>query len=264
MRKHYLKIAMIVLVFFAAGTFLSEAAFVYLDAAGRSDALGGSGVAGLGSNMKNPANIHRGEKFSLSFSHTDLYNLDLPTEIIELKAEAFKLPMALTINRLTDGAGLYSERAYTLTVGKRFQRFATGINIKRLSLEAEANGQGWAFDLGSNYDFNHNTTVGIAVRDLFSAITYDTGREEIAKTDLLLGFVHQRADFLYTAEIGNNNGLKLGLEKSFSPNLMMRVGYTQQQVTAGLGLKKGNLTFDYAYVPHALGNAHRLYLKLGL
>jgi hypothetical protein len=252
-----------VLLFLVVVTF-AEAAFVLLDTSGRSDALGECGVAGLGSSLKNPSNVLEGERFSLSFSHNELYNLDLPMEVIELKGAIKSIPLSVTINRLTDGEGPYKERVYTFTTGKKIRNLATGINLRRLILNAEADGEGWALDLGVIYNLKHNTKIGVAAQEVFSVVNYTTGRVEMPETCLDIGFAYTSGDLLYTAEMENFNRLKLGIEKSFGNDLMLRVGYTNQHLTAGLGLKKGKFTFDYAYVPHLLGNAHRLYVKLGL
>lgn len=260
MRFHCIVVVLIASVILS---FSGEAAFDYLNGSGRSDALGGCGVAGIGSSLENPANVVLGENFNLALSHNDLYNLGIPVEFLEIKGELFRIPLSFTINRLTDSVGPYNERAYTFTMGKKFQNLAAGISLRRLLLEAEAAGAGWAIDLGGTYKINQNT-IGIAARNFFGTLNYSTGRNEMPNSILSIGLTHSRGDTIYIAEMENFKYLKLGLERSFGNDLMLRVGYTEHRLTAGIGLRKGKITFDYAYVPHALGNAHRLFLKLGL
>ncbi|MCK4418849.1 hypothetical protein KAV79_03495, partial [Candidatus Aerophobetes bacterium] len=60
----------------------------------------------------------------------------------------------------------------------------------------------------------------------------------------------------------------LGAEWSLRNVLALRVGYKTNQdigngITAGIGLKMGKTSIDYAYVPYGdLGNTHRISLGI--
>ncbi|HBG16890.1 MAG TPA: hypothetical protein DDW93_08940, partial [Firmicutes bacterium] len=159
MKRSKRGLVLILLFVFSFGT---EAAFVLLDTSGRSDALGGCGVAGIGSNLKNPANVLEDEKCSLTLFHTDLYNLDLPLGTLEIQGIVLGAPLALTVNKLVDGDRPYQESAYTLTTGGRIGKIAAGVNLRRVLLSSEVHGEGWAFDLGSTMDFRSKIKVGVA------------------------------------------------------------------------------------------------------
>lgn len=151
----------------------------------------------------------------------------------------------------TTGWGFSYGNALTpnISVGtsvKYLQRALAGINSSLMSV-----------DLAGDYKLARHTQLGLVVRDVsYAAVGTDdelplnavlgVSQGLFGDTVRLVGQMEQRGPVF-----------RGGFEYNLGP-AALRMGMSQQQIAAGgFGMKFRNMQFDYAFVPHELGNTSR-------
>jgi hypothetical protein len=111
--------------------------------------------------------------------------------------------------------------------------------------------------------------VGAAVRDLTSSsISWNTesNHKDPMQMNIMTGVAasHYLARFKsritlsFDKEFGQYDERHIGAEARFFHTLALRTGYYDDEMTAGAGISFKWLTLDYAFVPHELGDSHRI------
>ena len=131
---------------------------------------------------------------------------------------------------------------------------------------------GAALDFGVLYTFHPHLHAGFALRNLGRMNELDQEATKLPRQGRM-GLTYARPGrFLASAAaqraVGHSTTLHLGGECALSSRLLLRVGFQNadhRKLTFGLGLRSGQWTLDYAFIPpfrSALGEAHRLALQL--
>lgn len=123
-----------------------------------------------------------------------------------------------------------------------------------------AQGSGWGLDVGFLKAFD-DFQVGFTARDVVgSGIVWSTGLTENPPIDYRLGLSYRREKILLSMEyeVSDFASKHFGFEYSLNDYVKLRAGLYNEDLTAGVGLTKGNWAFDYAYCAGDLGNTHRL------
>lgn len=128
---------------------------------------------------------------------------------------------------------------------------------------------GYGIDLGLMNRFNDNLYLGLSARNLFSSIGGSAGPSNYG-----IGLAYKGRPLTLALDVnipGDNDVLVcLGAEYNMSGIFFMRAGYNSRSETdaggnlgAGLGLRLGNMDFDYAFAPYGeLGQTHRFSVTL--
>ncbi len=170
------------------------------------------------------------------------------------------------------------EDAVMLSFANKFHpNFAFGLNLKYLRnsmIDVTATGVG--FDLGLLFRIENKFAIGLQVKDIMSAYTWNTtelfeaeGSNYKEKFPLLakLGGSYQYKNILFCSdlELRDNNDLKIhaGIEYVYSNIGSLRIGMNGDQLTCGAGLSYGFLwnmstCLDYCFevAKAGEGNTH--------
>lgn len=141
---------------------------------------------------------------------------------------------------------------------------------------------GFGLDIGALYCLNHGLSLGFNWQDLAGTyIFWDTGHRDVKSPTLKWGLALTRTfDKLKgTATIAVNQNIRFegeNSENTFSigdvagsdfqwgaeywlfETVALRMGFDNQNFTAGTGLKITLFEIDYAFVSYELGNTHRI------
>jgi len=178
------------------------------------------------------------------------------------------------LNLSTPGIMMYEDGNYVgeenssvdaiyLSYGWRAGNWRLGLTGKYFrEILPTASGAAWSLDWGAQIRITGNFGFGITVQDMLgSKIDWTTGLDEEIPTNYRAGFSYTGANFLILAEYEQADDYTqshVGFEYQINRFLKLRSGFRGGDFTAGVGIAKKNVGFDYAYCGGDLGNTHRL------
>lgn len=167
-------------------------------------------------------------------------------------------------------------------------KLLAGVTVKALQQSIGDNRAfGFGFDAGVLYRLGSGWSLGAILQDISGTFVFwDTGHRDVKAPRLSLGAAYGRelprlrsSVLLAVQQIsrfeGNslgsgwqlgdwaNGDLYAGAEWTLYRLLALRFGSAAGDWTAGAGLTIKRLRFDYAFMTHELGNAHRVAVTVG-
>lgn len=273
----------------------SGLSFLKLGFGARNVAMGDLGVVNSGdvtSLNYNPALLAGFTSPEILFTHNQWIQ-DTRSEYLGVSFRALGLPWAVGVNTTTiddievrtrpgEAEGKFNANYFagSLSTGLRLTRgISAGVTVKYLYeglLSDESNGLG--FDLGLFYESPfEGLSFGAAFRNLGSM---NGLRNEATKlpADFRAGALYTNllndlnSSFTLGVEVqkylvASDTHINLGGEFLYDDMIALRAGYQtgfeSKGLTAGMGLKWYNLSFDYAFTPFLLnlGTSHTISLK---
>ncbi len=154
------------------------------------------------------------------------------------------------------------ESAFSLSYARRIAGVAMGMNVKAVSQSIGGlSGSGFGGDLGVYYRPTHLFSVGAVAQNLLQPeLRLDQDAELWARS-----YRAGAAFYLHGGRVigltdvglidGGDTRLSGGMEAWPMGSFALRAGYNGQleQFTGGIGVRRGNLQFDYAYNPSDFG-----------
>lgn len=160
------------------------------------------------------------------------------------------------------------------------KKLGIGVNLKYISQEiAGTSASGFAGDMGLLYKMGRKLSFGLSVRNVGPDLKHEKDYVPLP-INYLIGVSYSmfRETIQFLADIGKvrdqnpvvrfggevNLGHQFGFNSPYVPQLAMRVGHDGfkeigSAITAGMGLKVGNYSLDYAFIPFGqFGEAHRI------
>ena len=231
----------------------------------------------------NPSNLAGNENSEGMFMHNEWIQ-DVRSEVIGVKSTFLGLPFALGFNttsvsdiEIRQKAVLEPEATFnanyffgSLSTGFFIsEQFSVGGSLKYLyeGLYTDES-TGWGVDVGLSYKTPFEGLTAVAVLKNLGSMS--TLRDESTKlpTEFRVGSVYSFAfpetkfNLVAAGEfqkytLDDDSHFNFGGEIMYNKIIALRggyqSGYVSRGLTAGIGLKWGNLNFDYAFVPFSLG-----------
>lgn len=156
-----------------------------------------------------------------------------------------------------------SEGAILVAGAAKFQGLALGITLKQYSQRlADVSGSGFTADVGALY-VGDRIRFGAVGRNLTGGVGYSNGEYDAFERSFGVGVSTDILEnFRVAADYDSDGTTRVGGEYTLD-NFAFRGGAVfrdgEARLTAGLGVKSGMFTFDYAYQTHeVLPDVHRL------
>lgn len=160
----------------------------------------------------------------------------------------------------------FDETELGLLVGfgyKVREDISVGASLKYMNLKFMGfNGSGYGLDIAGLYMPTKNISLGINLQNFLSN---DLGSDNLPFNAKLGGaFTTNDKKFKVAADIDTNVNddavFHIGAEYMVIPQLAVRLGANDGDITAGIGLKEinGGWSFDYAYNDSSIGDTHRI------
>ncbi|MGE5399382.1 MAG: PorV/PorQ family protein [Ignavibacteriales bacterium] len=273
----------------------SGLSFLKMGFGARNVAMGDLGVVNSGDVTAlnyNPAIFADYSSPEILFTHNQWIQ-DTRSEYLGVSFKLFGLPMAAGINTTTisdievrtlpgEAEGKFSANYFSgsLSTGFNVVDFlSVGFTAKFLYeglLSDESNGLG--FDIGALYRSPiEGVNIGAAIRNLGSMNELRNDPTKLP-TDLRIGASYENilnsinSKVTFGAEVqkylvADDLHINLGGEFFYDDMIALRAGYQtgfeSKGITAGMGLKWYNLSFDYAFTPFLLdlGTSHTISIK---
>jgi hypothetical protein len=172
----------------------------------------------------------------------------------------------------------YSNSVIALSWGKMFrEKLAGGAILKSISKGFSggySTGSGLGLDVGIVYEAQPKTTIGFAIQNLYSGMSWDSGAGDAMPMLIKAGVTYPwKKDVLVMADADLSPfALHSGIEWMVNPTFALRGGIDQvptgtetaTNLTMGLGLLMRGFTFDLAYyMDSTLGANSTYYFTLG-
>jgi hypothetical protein len=269
----------------------SGLSFLKLGFGARNVAMGDAGAAAsndVTSLFYNPARLAGNDKAEIMFMHNDLWIQDARSELLGVKFSMFSLPFALGANvtsingievrtRPGDPEAVFNAHYsfFSLSTGfNLINNLSFGTSIKFLYegiYTDESNGIG--FDFGLNYNSSINgLSFAAVIRNLGSMNKLKAEKTKLPNefrigpaysfnlnSDFQITGAAEFLKYLQTSDTHFNFGGEILYNNLIALRGGYQTGYIAKGFTAGIGLKWGGLSFDYAYSPFQLdlgtGNA---------
>ena len=226
--------------------------------------LGAAGAAYLdtpASMLLNPAGLASCSRLNISFTQISLFDGLLPTTfasgVMPTKLGlVFGLGMVKTEPQFEKFS--YYENEYVFSVGRQFGDFALGTNFRLLDVYSsrastgagEIKGQGNCLDFGVIWKRERLNTA-LVLRNVLGEVEGENYTRETLPLRVHLGFSLSIDPSLYFIvdihDLNNKLDVKLGFEKFLTRDFALRVGYSGDSFSFGLGLAYSWLKIDYAY-----------------
>jgi len=151
--------------------------------------------------------------------------------------------------------------------------FSLGLSSKFLyhSLAGYA-AKGLGFDLGSALYLGDYITIGGAIRDINTSVTWNTASKlkETIPTKIGIGAAYYEPlglrGFLLAGDFkligARQTSYGLGVEYVFRDRLIARTGFCKEGLTFGGGIMYGAFKFDCGYTPEKFSNGARLHFTI--
>ena len=236
----------------------------------------------LSTALWNPAGFENVDAGKVDFMHTDLFGMGISYDYF---AATCNLPVlgrsGLTLTRLDASSALafpYNETAFYLSKAKAAQLpligFAQlGMNIKVLpvkfeSAEFDVSALGLGFDLGILVE-KGKFRFGGMLNDPYTVMRGKKAESGVLDSDIneklvpvfSLGAAYAPDDLTVIA-VDHNQGWRLGVEREVAPGIALRAGINGGSLSAGFGIKAGNIRVEYSFQQDNLGDAHRIGLGM--
>lgn len=273
MSKKGNNILLLSLTVFLIATFSAAAEFEPLSGGARGPAMGNalSAAGGIDALLYNPAGIVSGSD-GVMIANTDQFGLGIMQNYCGAKMTLAKASLGAAYSRLHDPELEYSLSTIQLTGAVPMPRnFSLGGSL-RLGRLKSLGGSGKAVigDLGLLWNPKSTISLGFVGQNLIAKTQYESTENDAPDGKFICGLgLNLPGRLFLSASTSLGKGysarqLQFGVEKWYSSQLAVRAGYDGGKLAAGLTLKQGKLEFDYAYLPHNLGDTHRVALKYNL
>ncbi len=255
----------------------------------RQAALGDAGVAageGLWGLYFNPATVAAGSSTAVGFMHHE-YIFDTRREFVGARFPLFGGGVAAGLDFFSvsdiearqfptsDPQALFDAHQVLWFVGYG-KEISTGLTVgvtakyayeKIETISAEA----FAFDLGALWQLNQRIAVGAAIRNLGDKPQFLSEEVDLPMT-VAVGGAATFSEMLFTGDLSfpkeADTRINVGVERWLTEYLALRggykIGYDEENLTLGLGIRHDIWSVDYAFVPHTsgLGPGHRFALTV--
>jgi len=162
------------------------------------------------------------------------------------------------------------EEAATVSYGwKQTDQIRIGATARLLhqdfsSSSTDNSGSGIGMDLGALYQPTEDVRIGLALKDMFESIRFDSGSAEIPLKIAIGAAVRGYKHIVYALDIetveGRGTNLRIGLEKWWQKHYAARAGLSDGKFAAGVSAKFDAFQFDYAFKQQDLSDENRLSL----
>lgn len=246
------------------------AEFNLLDGSCAGAAMGGHLLTAKGADavFYNPAGLADSPKISLLTGHVDLFGLGTNHTVGVLSCSIKGLNTALLYDKINDDDLDYALSQYQISVAKNLgSKLSVGANLRFGKLDsAGGNGSALIADVGLIWKPAQRVKYALVLNNAVGSAKYDEEKESLplgVDTGMEVTLADDTIISLSGSALTSNlPGWHIGMEKWFSKQLSTRIGLSNGNLTLGMGIKYGNWQFDYAYMPHQLGNTHRVAMKL--
>ncbi|MFH1429052.1 MAG: S-layer homology domain-containing protein [Candidatus Margulisiibacteriota bacterium] len=202
---------------------------------------------GLGINSITAADVYYAESFDSQTGNPNMTSSEYRNDLIQVTVARTFYPWI------------------PLSVGGSLKYLRQGIMS-----DPALSGSGFGMDIGAIYDVMPNIAVGVAYKNVYSSFSWGTGTNETLDKVLSAGLntnwlndnLNVSGKIEYNRDLSDFL-LSLGVEYHYPKFLSLRAGYKDCKavdadnagaksgsITLGTGLRFGNYSLDYAYVPY--------------
>lgn len=246
---------------------------------GRAIALGEAFVgeaSDMGAIYWNPAGLAQVRGQNIIFMEQDLFGLGITYDYIGYSRnnegeDAYGLSLARLDYSKSDLGYDWKQDAYTFFYATQIDpELSVALSLKYLqdSTVSSMNGQGWGGDASLLYKVDEKLKIGLMVRDAYTQVNYNSGRNETIQRHFILGFSYRPDPVTFAvldlADLDSPENspwaAHLGVERWLDKEIALRLGYVSSsgtkggKFTAGVGLILGPWRIDYAYAPTKSNN----------
>lgn len=266
-------------------------AFLRIGVGARALGMGGAFVAladDATASYWNPAGLVQLKQKEVAAMYTDQFGLDLGYSFL-----AYSSPLkrqrgiALSWIHLSSGKiprvelgpggrpeviGYFedTEDALLISYSKRLSpRISLGANLKGVFHKLmDESASGWGLDLAALYRPPiKNLSLGLALKDLGTTLNWTTGENDSFPLRTLAGLAYRpfkKLTLCFDTHMREDRSSEthLGAEYQITPQFALRIGESNDNLTAGVGFIIARLELDYAYLSHELGDSHRFSLAM--
>lgn len=226
-------------------------------------AWGGAGAAytsGPEAILLNPARLAAAEKAQISITQVSLLEGLLPTSYLGFclptRLGSFGFATTKIAPAFTDFT--YNEREDVLTWAKGIGGFSLGTNLKILKLEgllagngSDFSAQGYSLDFGAVWE-GDNMSSALVVQNFANKLTGENYNPDAIPLSVRTGFLYSydpTTKFIVDiTDLTAKPAYHVGIEKSLSKELSLRLGYEKGALSAGLGFAYRKIKIDYSYI----------------
>ncbi len=191
------------------------------------------------------------KKFSCGLAFIQLYTASI------IKRDELNNPL----DKLND-----TNNAFLLSFGYSVNnRISVGVGSKIVSKSFDDINKNWSsLDLSALYSLTNKTKVGVILQNvLFSGSAWTDGREYLVPMNSRLGIAHTPYPEKLTISVDLNKSTQRsvevfsGIEWIVRKELVLRGGYDNGRIAAGIGIRLADSILDYALLNHDIGLSHR-------
>ena len=164
-----------------------------------------------------------------------------------------------------------TQTAFFLAYGRNiYKTVSGGINLKAINQKIDTcSDTGWGMDIGLLWDVTANFSTGINLQNALAPTLKLKVVEEKYPLNAKFGAAYRLFNVLprhdnkitLAIDVDETEGLTTkqhyGLEYWIENKFVLRGGYSEDNLTGGLGVSYRNFQCDYAFAPHELGETHR-------
>jgi len=180
---------------------------------------------------------------------------------------------------IPEGFTSYEANALGLSYAGWLKRnLAYGLNVTGFSknFDKVAQGKGYGITVSPSllWMLDHDLAFGMIVKDLINYQKWETGAKEVVLPELRMGLSTTPWDgLLLSAELRQKTDVRYkmtfhtGIEKTLLDLIRLRAGFSEDRMTAGVGLYSEYISIHYSYVgdiTEGIGDSYRLSLSLAL
>jgi hypothetical protein len=228
-------------------------------------------VTGEDALLYNPSGLPRFGKTTLLFTNTDLYGLGIEHTFLGLNTNVKGVGLGAAFSRFHDPELAYLQQTLQASGAMSLSPAVTfGATLRYGTLKSEAGGANSLIaDLGLIWQPVSSLQLGLLAQNALAAVNYERGEETPPERALKAGAaINLPGNAIFAVNIPdlkfNLKNWQYGFEKWYSDQFGVRLGLNDGRITAGLSFVSGAWKIDYAYLPHELGQTHRVALKASL
>ncbi len=164
-----------------------------------------------------------------------------------------------------------TQTAFFLAYGRNiYKTVFGGINLKAINQKIDSySDTGWGMDVGLLWNVTANFSTGLNLQNALTPILKLKVVEEKYPLNAKFGVAYHLFNVLprhnnkitLAIDVDETEGLTTkqhyGLEYWIENRFALRGGYSENNLTGGLGVRYRNFQCDYAFAPHELGETHR-------
>ncbi|MGM0608712.1 MAG: PorV/PorQ family protein [Candidatus Muiribacteriota bacterium] len=239
----------------------------------------------ISSMIYNPAGLSKMDYTSFYFLHKNKFSSDIKNDYfaysrpllggvagLSLARESVDNIPETDSSRNIIGMLNVSKSMFNISYSRKLSaRENLGFSLKYLENDlAGLKGTGLGFDIGYLRKVHRRYTFGLSIKDLFSGIDWDSGKNDSIPLSyrIGLGYESRLKDFRYgvdfIVEEKGNDYFSFGGEYKVSENGIIRAGLKDGNITAGFSVLHDSWLFDYAYQTHGIENTSVFSLTMNI